>query len=200
MTTAMRTGLPKADSRESVRHILAAAVRVFGSGGPGAVTHRAVAAEAGVSPGLTTYYFKDLNDLIYQALIYALEIESERLHQCAENAPQCPTLDDSVVVLTEMFFDKTVADPLYDLALFEMFLEATRNENVRELTRKWTELIAELTDAALPPTDPALDRSMVVQIVAAQIDGLMLEEASNQSLGLQELSVHLREVISRFLA
>lgn len=198
MTT--RTGKDSGvDPRERVQQILAAAVRVFGAGGPDGVTHRAVAAEAGVSPGLTTYYFKDRSDLIYQAAEYAFHVEAERLRACVAEVDGPLDLERSVALLTEMFFDKTVADPLYDITLFEMFLEATRNPEVRTLTRQWTTLIFELADRVLPPTDPAVPREQVIQIVAAQIDGLMLEETSNQTLGLDGLAEHLRIVIERFV-
>jgi hypothetical protein len=41
---------------------------------------------------------------------------------------------------------------------------------------------------------------MAIQIVAALIDGLMLESASNQELSLEELSDHLRATILRIVA
>ncbi|MDO5081152.1 TetR/AcrR family transcriptional regulator [Buchananella hordeovulneris] len=182
-----------------IEQILAAAVRVFGAGGHGAVTHRAVAAEAGVSVGLTTYYFKNRENLLFSAVKYAISIESARLHALVDDLPAQLPADRSVAVLTEMFFDKTVADPLYDLALFEMFLEATRNPAARELTRAWTELILGLVERVLPPTDPSLPRAQAVQIVAATIDGLMLEEAANQTLGLAALRTHLQAVVDRLL-
>lgn len=174
-------------------------MRVFGAGGHGAVTHRAVATEAGVSVGLTTYYFKNRENLLFSAVKYAISIESARLHALVDNLPAQLPADRSVAVLTEMFFDKTVADPLYDLALFEMFLEATRNPAARELTRAWTELILGLVERVLPPTDPSLPRAQAVQIVAATIDGLMLEEAANQTLGLAALHTHLQAVVDRLL-
>lgn len=186
------------ETRERVRQILAAAVKVFGAGGPTAVTHRAVAAEARVSPGLTTYYFKDREDLLHRALQYAFAVESARLRACVAGVTGPLSVDRCVEVLTEMFFDKTVADPLYDITLFEMFLEATRTPAVRTLTQQWSALLFELIDKVLPPTDPQVPRAQVVQIVAAQIDGLMLEETSNQTLGLDGLSHHLRLVITRF--
>jgi hypothetical protein len=39
---------------------------------------------------------------------------------------------------------------------------------------------------------------VVVQVVAALIDGLMLEAASNRELSVPELAAHLRAVIERF--
>lgn len=187
------------DRRQRVQQILAAAVKVFGAGGPTAVTHRAVAAEAGVSAGLTTYYFKDRDDLLHQALVYAFEVEAARLRGIVADLEGPLSLEESVELLSTMFFDKTIADPLYDIALFEMFLEATRNPPVRVLTRQWTDLILQLVDQVLPPTTSEVPRPVVVQIVAAQIDGLMLEETSNGTLGLDGLKSHLRTAIARFV-
>jgi DNA-binding transcriptional regulator YbjK len=190
----------RASGERRVQQILEAAVQVFGSGGPNAVTHRAVASAAGVPLGSTTYYFKDRDDLMQQTMRHAIAVEAERLTAIVEGFDGELTVDASVDLLTEMFFDKTIADPLYDLALFEMFLEATRNPSVRSMTREWTGMIARLTDRVLPPTDPHLPRGVAVQIVAALIDGLMLEETSNQTLGLADLCEHLRVVISRLVA
>jgi hypothetical protein len=96
-----------------------------------------------------------------------------------------------------MFFDKTVADPLYDLALFEMFLEATRNITVRTVAREWSVMIGVLVDRVLPPSDPALPREGVVQIVACLVDGLMLEAVSNGELAVADLAQRLKIVVDR---
>lgn len=186
--------------RERVRQILDAAVRLIGTGGLSALTHRAVAEAAQVPLGSTTYYFADRDDLIRRTMEHAVETEAERLTAIVEGFDGPLTVDTSVQLLTEMFFDKTIADPLYDLALFELFLEAARNPTVRDLTVAWSAVIADLTDRVLPPTDPALPREQAVQIVAALIDGLMLEEASNQTLGLESLSDRLRMVVARLCA
>nr|WP_281728207.1 TetR family transcriptional regulator [Cellulomonas denverensis] len=176
-----------------------AAVRVVGTGGLGAMTHRAVADEAGVPLGSTTYYFRDRDDLLRQTMQHAIEVEAGRMAAIVDRAPQTPSVDGSVALLTEIFLDKSVADPLYDLALFELFLEATRNPVAREQTQRWTTLIAGIVDRVLPATTPQVPRSTVVQVVAALIDGLMLEAASNRELTLPELSEHLRVTISRFV-
>lgn len=181
------------------RKILDACVRVIGSGGLAAVTHRAVADAAGVPLGSTTYYFTDRDDLVRQTMEYAVEVEAARMGAVLERVDGPPTLESSVELLTEIFLDKSVADPLYDLALFEMFLEATRNPSVREQTRRWSALIARITDQVLPATDPAVPRRTVVRLVAALIDGLMLESASNRNLSVPELADDLREVVARFV-
>jgi DNA-binding transcriptional regulator YbjK len=187
----------RASGERRIKQILDAAVQVVGRGGSAALTHRAVADLAGIPLGSTTYYFKDRDDLMRRAMQYAVDIEAERLAAIVDDVDGGLTVNRSVELLTAMFFDKTIADPLYDLALFEMFLEATRNPAFRDLTRAWSQMIAVLTDRVLPPTDPAIPRGAAVQIVATLIDGLMLEEASNQALGLANLSDRLRIVVAR---
>jgi len=177
--------------------ILDAAVRVFGTGGSGAVTHRAVAVAAKVPLGSTTYYFTDRDDLLLQTMAHARAAESDRLHAMVDGIDGAIDVDRSVALLTGMFFDKTTADPLYDLALFEMFMEATRNVTVRAESRAWSAMIGELTDRVLPPSDPALSRTDVVQVVACLIDGLMLEAVANVELDVAGLAARLRVVVER---
>ncbi|MHB1489919.1 MAG: TetR/AcrR family transcriptional regulator [Cellulomonas sp.] len=189
---------PRTSTGERKREqILDASVRVFGTGGAAAVTHRAVAKVAQVPLGSTTYYFTDRDDLLLQTMAHARAAEAIRLTSIVDALDETLTVDRAVVVLTEMFFDKTVADPLYDLALFEMFMEATRNVTVREEARQWSRMIGTLVDRVLPPSDPALPREVVVQIVACLVDGLMLEAVSNGELTVADLSERLDLVVRR---
>ena len=189
---------PRTSTGERKREqILDASVRVFGTGGAAAVTHRAVAKVARVPLGSTTYYFTDRDDLLLQTMAHARAAEAIRLTSIVDALDETLTVDRAVVVLTEMFFDKTVADPLYDLALFEMFMEATRNVTVREEARQWSRMIGTLVDRVLPPSAPALPRDVVVQIVACLVDGLMLEAVSNGELTVADLSERLDLVVRR---
>ncbi|PFG34311.1 TetR family transcriptional regulator [Sanguibacter antarcticus] len=199
-TATMRTASRQARTATGERkreQILDASVKVFGTGGAVAVTHRAVAKVAKVPLGSTTYYFTDRNDLLLQTMAHARRAEAIRLHAIVDALDGTLSLDRSVEVLTEMFFDKTVADPLYDLALFEMFMEATRNVTVRDEARAWSTMIGRLVERVLPPSDPALPRATVVQIVACLVDGLMLEAVSNGELSIADLTDRLRVVVER---
>ena len=202
-TVATRGASPRSRTSTGERkraQILDASVQVFGTGGASAVTHRAVAKVAQVPLGSTTYYFTDRDDLLLQTMAHARTAEATRLAACVEALDDVLTVDRSVEVLTEMFFDKTVADPLYDLALFEMFMEATRNVTVRNEAREWSTMIGTLVDRVLPPSDPDLPRATVVQIVACLVDGLMLEAVSNGELTVADLAVRLHVVVERLCA
>ncbi len=197
VTSASRRARTATGERKR-EQILDASVQVFGTGGAAAVTHRAVAKVANVPLGSTTYYFTDRDDLLLQTMAHARQAEAIRLHAIVDALDGALALDRSVEVLTEMFFDKTVADPLYDLALFEMFLEATRNVTVRNEAREWSTMIGILVDRVLPPSDHALPRATVVQIVACLVDGLMLEAVSNGELTVADLAERLKAVVERF--
>ncbi len=200
------TNLPRRRERlrpageERVKTILDATVQLIGTKGPQAVTHRAVAEIAGVPLGSMTYYFYDIDDLFEQAMLHAVEVEAYRVLEIAKRRPAVPTVDSAVELLSDMFFDKTIADPIYDLALFELFMEATRKPSLRPITVAWSAMIGALADQVVPPTTPDVPREEVILLIQTLIDGLMLEEASNQSLGLQNLNARLRTFIERFAA
>lgn len=65
-------------SEQRRQAILDAAMRIIVREGVRAIRHRAVAAEAGVPLSATTYYFKDINDLITDT--FALFVERSAAH------------------------------------------------------------------------------------------------------------------------
>jgi len=67
--------------------ILEATLRVIEARGADAVTHRAVAAEAGVSPALTTYHFASKEALVAEALELVVERSLEQLRGLAPEGP-----------------------------------------------------------------------------------------------------------------
>src|SRR5688572_1444836 len=66
----MKTAPQPASGPDRSTSILQATVRVIAAEGLECVTHRRVAEEAGVSLGLTTYYFASRDDLIREAFRY----------------------------------------------------------------------------------------------------------------------------------
>ena len=57
--------------------ILDATLTLVGRLGAGAITHRAVAEEAGVPLAATTYYFSSKSDLVREALTHAAETDRQ---------------------------------------------------------------------------------------------------------------------------
>ncbi|MEW5248835.1 TetR/AcrR family transcriptional regulator [Microbulbifer sp. 2201CG32-9] len=76
----------RADSRQRRRAILEATLRLVVKEGIRGIRHRAVAREASVPLAATTYYFKDLNDLISDAFTYFVEQGLEHTRQLREDS------------------------------------------------------------------------------------------------------------------
>ncbi len=63
----------RARGEQTRREILEATLRVIAKQGHRSLTHRSVAEEAGLNYSLTTYYFKDLDELIAEAIRFYIE-------------------------------------------------------------------------------------------------------------------------------
>lgn len=76
----------RANSRQRQREILEATLRLIAQDGIRAVRHRAIAKEANVPLAATTYYFKDINDLISDAFRLFSEQNNQRNSWLQENS------------------------------------------------------------------------------------------------------------------
>src|SRR5690242_9841278 len=111
--------------------ILEAALRLIGRSGRQAVTHRAVAEEAGVPLGSTTYYFDSRDDLLAQALEYVAAEEIERYGRLGAELRQVR----SGRQLADRLIEELVAaarDRVAYTAEYELWLEAGRRPELRE--------------------------------------------------------------------
>lgn len=144
-----------ATARGSARRtaILDAALRLVARGGPRAVTHRAVAAEAGVPLAATTYYFASRDDLIGQTLL-----------RCAER--DVARLEDRT--LTDLLAEDLAGDRELLIASYEVWLQAARSPALRDVTRRTT---ATYVAAARRLVAGEADARLLV----AALEGLTLE-------------------------
>ena len=131
------------------REILEATVRVIGRGGVEAVEHRAVAAEAGVPLGSTTYYFDSKADMVAQALHHVADRETERVQEqtrvlLAEEDPA--GLPERLV---SWAMEQALADRVVLLAQFELYLEGARREDLRPAAEGWDRAWHSLFEAGL---------------------------------------------------
>jgi TetR/AcrR family transcriptional regulator, regulator of biofilm formation and stress response len=180
--------------------ILEAALRVIGRSGRQAVTHRAVAEEAGVPLGSTTYYFDSRDDLLGQALEHVAASEAERYAKRAEELRGVKAPRE----LADRLIDELVAaaeDRIAYIAEYEIWLEAGRRPELREAAQSWCD--AEQRSVAvgmeaLGSSDPATDASLVV----AAIDGLgerVLAREEDAAEAAKEFRPELRRLIERLV-
>ncbi|MER5772065.1 TetR family transcriptional regulator [Streptomyces sp. NPDC001985] len=163
---------PEADGRrrrgeQRRRQLLDATVRVVHRGGPGAVTHRAVAAEAQVPKSVATYHFPSVDDLLTAALTdsadaYATEL-ARTLPADSTPAELCAHLADHLNRRRE----RTLAE-------YELYLQAARRPALRPAAELWIALATRL--AHRYTDDPATAAAFVAALDGATLHAVMRDE------------------------
>jgi DNA-binding transcriptional regulator YbjK len=187
-------------SRAEVRTaIIAATVRIVGRGGVAAVTHRAVAAEAGVSLSSTTYHFASKGEIVDEAL---RDIARREIAQATEAARALeglgPADPGALVEAAIAFLSQQLDDEKGRLAAragYHLQLEAAHRPELRGINDEWTAaaeaLAAQVLRAAGSPA-PETDG----KLLAAALDGLRKEEIISPRPGVAE---RLRPVVGRLI-
>ncbi|MFL5907115.1 MAG: TetR/AcrR family transcriptional regulator [Solirubrobacterales bacterium] len=180
--------------------ILDATLRVIGRSGRESVTHRAVAEEAGVPLGSTTYYFDSRDDLLRQALEHVAAHEVERYGQLGEELRAVNTPRE----LADRLISELVAaaeDRIAYIAEYELWLEAGRRPELREAAQGWCDAEQRSVAGALEAlgsSDPRADASLIV----AALDGLgerVLAREEDPAKAAAEFRPELRRLIERLV-
>lgn len=180
--------------------ILDAALRLIGRDGREAVTHRAVAEEAGVPLGSTTYYFDSRDDLLGQALEHVAAMEVERHRELGEELRSVK----SPRQLADRLISELVGvagDRIAYIAEYELWLEAGRRPDLRDAATSWCDAEQRSVAGALESlgsSNPAADASLVV----AALDGLgerLLAREDDPAAAAKELRPQLQRLIERLV-
>lgn len=180
--------------------ILEAALRVIGRAGTQAVTHRAVAEEAGVPLGSTTYYFDSKDDLLQQALEHVAASEVARYRDLGDQLREVESARELADRLIDELVDG-VRDRTAYIAEYELWLEAGRRPELREAAQSWCDAEQRSVAGAmetLGSADPATDASLVV----ATLDGLgerILAREDDPADAAKEMGPELRRLIERLV-
>ena len=201
MATATRNRQSRREQTQGRREqILEATLRVVGRSGREAVTHRAVAEEAGVPLGSTTYYFNSRDDLLGQALEHVARKEVDRHRELGQDL----RMARSPRQLADMLLDEltfVIEDRDAYIAEYELWLEAGRRPELREAATSWCDAVQVAIAGAmekLGSTDPSTDASLVV----AAIDGLgerVLAREEDPAQAVAEFRPQLRRLVERLL-
>ncbi|SHF07444.1 TetR/AcrR family transcriptional regulator [Streptoalloteichus hindustanus] len=146
--------------------IVAATERVLRAHGIAGLTHRAVAREADVPLGSTTYYFATLDDLLRAALHRLVERHREWMRRWSERVG-----DVSAAQLVEALTDlvaECVGPRRADLVVdYELSTAAMRRPELRELAATYPETVF-----AVLSTKTTARKA---RALAAAIDGLLID-------------------------
>jgi len=147
--------------------ILRATLRLLGTTGPAGVTHRAVAAEAEVPLAATTYYFASKDELVREALVLLATDEVARLQAArAALGGGALAVDDVARAIAHVLAVQVGASGAR--AKFEVYLEGSREDDLRETARRTVGAFVELAHD--------LFGAEVAPVAVAGIDGLLLHE------------------------
>lgn len=168
---------------ERRQRIIDAAIRVVGERGIAGLSHRAVAAEADVPLGSTTYHFATLDDLLVAALRQSNEafLRETRERGLLMEDPGGPDGDggsgrsggsgraqgDLAAELARFTEETVTRDRPRAQLEYELYLAALRHEAVRPVAAEWVDL---MTDLLAARTDPVTARAL-----AALVDGMCLQ-------------------------
>jgi TetR/AcrR family transcriptional regulator, regulator of biofilm formation and stress response len=178
---------PRQDPEGRRRAIVHAAVEEIAEVGVGQVTHRRIAARAGVPLGSTTYYFPTLDDLVSAALREATEAARAHLAHWSDELLASEDLPATFVELAGRY----LGDRDQALLEYELCLAATRTPGLRPAARLWIDGLRGI--CARFTGDP--DRGFAL---AALVDGALLQAlVAGEPLDADGLRAGVEGLVSR---
>jgi DNA-binding transcriptional regulator YbjK len=165
----------RAEASERVREaIVAATVGIVAADGVAAVTHRRVAAEAGVSLSSTTWHFATKADILVAALRWTASREVARIATIAGRLGDAEFDAEAWAgELADWVVEQVSADRATTVALYRLQIELIGRPEAVEVHREWGRSLLALGEGVLAGSatpSPALDTRLVV----AALDGLRL--------------------------
>jgi len=155
--------------------LLDATVRLLARQGARAVTHRAVASEAGTTHGAPRYYFATRDELLDEAL---RRIADQQVHAVEEllREPSPPEPGERAKRLAAFVAGMVSADPDATIARYELFLAATRRPQLRPSLEAWGAAYVKLFAAELTAgaADPERDAELLLNL----LNGLLLRQVA----------------------
>ena len=170
----------RAEASERVREaIVAATVRVVAREGVGAVTHRRVAAEAGVSLSSTTWHFATKGDILEAALRWTARREVARITEIAERLDGTD-FDPSAWAeeLADWLLEQVTGDRDVVVALYRLQFELLGTPGAREVHREWGHGLFALGERVLAHS-ATLTPELDVRLIVTALDGLRLSVLSS---------------------
>ncbi|HEY2224459.1 TetR/AcrR family transcriptional regulator [Actinomycetospora sp.] len=144
--------------------IAAAAIQVVAEHGVPGLTHRAVAAAAGVPVGSTTYHFATLDDLLSVALHEASQRNISQIQEWADELAPDADFAAELAALVRLQLDSRHSATT---AAYDLYVAALHHPGLRSASAAWDEALSGIFGAR---TDPEMGR-----VLAALFAGLVLQ-------------------------
>lgn len=181
--------MTRAEASRQVREaIVEATVRITAQEGVAAVTHRRVAAEAGVSLSSTTWHFATKADILQAALRWTERREVQRM---AEIAARIGGVEDWADELGDWLVGQVTDEREIAIALYRLQLELLGSPAALEVHREWGRELRAFGGGVLADVD--------VRIVIAALDGLRLQVLLSGERDVEWLRAAVRRQLGALL-
>jgi DNA-binding transcriptional regulator YbjK len=185
---------------ERTNKILEATLRILAREGASAVTHRAVAEEAGVPIAATTYYFESKDDLLSGAFRRHAENEAMRVSAAISNLEEDATVDELADRLGDYLFEGLNAARPSILAEHELLLQAARSPDLETYSRVFYQSIGDQIGTVMRnigSESPEADTILILATMAGvEVDSL---STPGTSLGRPALRELMRRLVGSLL-
>ncbi|UYM03905.1 TetR/AcrR family transcriptional regulator [Solicola gregarius] len=193
----IRARLSQERSRERRDALLDAAIELFAESGTRGVTHRAVAARAGLPTASTTYYFSSIDELVREALLRHLEnwiTELEGLTTAAESIGTVPP--DPVDLIAQILAARPTELVTTQLSIL---LAAARDPQLRPTMIRMLESLEDVA-ASLLTRLGARHPERIATSAIALVAGHALDRLSERHTTQEEATILFRTLRSLIVA
>lgn len=132
--SAARVGRTMARSEATRRSLMEAALTVAAAEGVRGVTHRKVAAAAGVSLGVTSYHYANIDDMLLDAFRHWVSLRTGSWESTLEEA----STEDEMVEAAIAVIRAVHNDRQDRILLYELYAQTVRDERYQELATQWS--------------------------------------------------------------
>ena len=163
------------------------------------MTHRRVAAEAGVALSSTTWHFASKADILEAALAWTADSEVTRIRAIADRLGEAP-FDPSAWAeeLGDWLVEQVTTERETAIALYRLQVELLGTEPALAVHREWGQRLREVGTHALESlatATPELD----VRIVVATLDGLRMSLLNSGDTDVEWLRLAVRRQLQALL-
>ena len=191
---------PRAEaSRRTREAIVAATVRIVAREGVAAVSHRRVAAEAGVALSSTTWHFAAKADILEAALRWTASREVERIRAIADHLGDSD-FDPSAWAdeLGDWLVEQVTGERELAVALYRLQVELLDSAGAAKLHHEWGEGLRTVGERVLEHSTTATPE-LDVRLIVAALDGLRMGVLSSGEQDIEWLRPAVRRQLQALL-
>jgi TetR/AcrR family transcriptional regulator, regulator of biofilm formation and stress response len=155
--------------------IVDGAMAVIAEVGPDGLTHRRVAAAAGVSLAATTRWFASKEDIVEAAFLRSVE-ESVQAIDVARERVRAWTADSAPDELAAVVERECTRDRERTIIGYALWIEAQRRPVLRPAAQRWTDAYVDLYRLVLRTIGATGDVEARARLLAAAVDGLVSQQ------------------------